>query len=149
MIIPRPHVIAAGIVVALSPLALAPATATADPGAAAPDAVRVMATAHRGSSAYAPENTLAAFRLGIDQKSDSIESDVQRTKDGELVLMHDTTCPAPPMSRRSSPTASSGGSRTSRPACGPAGSLTDAAGRNIRATMLDDERFTHTGALGA
>jgi glycerophosphoryl diester phosphodiesterase len=91
MSIPRLHVIAAGVVIALSPLALAPATASADPGADAPDAVRVIATAHRGASAYAPENTLAAFRVGIDQKSDWIESDVQRTKDGELVLMHDTT----------------------------------------------------------
>jgi glycerophosphoryl diester phosphodiesterase len=91
MIIPRPHVIAAGIVVALSPLAVAPAVASADPGSASPDSVRVISTAHRGASAYAPENTLAAFRLGIDQKADWIESDVQRSKDGELVLMHDAT----------------------------------------------------------
>jgi glycerophosphoryl diester phosphodiesterase len=90
-VIPRPHVIAAGIVVALSPLALAPAVASADPGSDSPDSVRVIATAHRGASAYAPENTLAAFRVGIDQKADWIESDVQRSKDGELVLMHDTT----------------------------------------------------------
>lgn len=47
--------------------------------------------AHRGASGYAPENTLAAVdkadRLGIDW----VENDVQRTKDGELVVIHDTT----------------------------------------------------------
>src|SRR5918992_1043990 len=89
--IPRPHVIAAGIVVALSPLALAPAIASAEPASGAPIRERVLNTAHRGASAYAPENTLAAFRLGIAQRADWIESDVQRTKDGALVLMHDTT----------------------------------------------------------
>ncbi|MGJ5750759.1 glycerophosphoryl diester phosphodiesterase [Streptomyces puniciscabiei] len=45
--------------------------------------------AHRGASAYAPENTLAsidkAARLGFSW----VENDVQRTKDGELVVIHD------------------------------------------------------------
>jgi glycerophosphoryl diester phosphodiesterase len=91
MIIPRPHVIAAGVLVALSPLALGPAVAAAEPESATPISDRVLNTAHRGASAYAPENTLAAFRLGIAQRADWIESDVQRTKDGALVLMHDTT----------------------------------------------------------
>ncbi len=59
--------------------------------AAQPEKVSVITTAHRGASAYAPENTLAAFRVGIDQHSTWIESDVQLTKDGEAVLMHDTT----------------------------------------------------------
>ncbi|MQA05696.1 MAG: glycerophosphodiester phosphodiesterase [Streptosporangiales bacterium] len=48
-------------------------------------------TAHRGASAYAPENTLAAVRLGVRMDADMVEVDVQRTKDGELVVMHDTT----------------------------------------------------------
>jgi len=47
--------------------------------------------AHRGSSGAAPENTLAAVRLAIAQKSDVVENDIQRTRDGELVIMHDTT----------------------------------------------------------
>lgn len=47
--------------------------------------------AHRGAMGYAPENTLAAFRLGVDQRADLVEADVQRSKDGVLVLMHDTT----------------------------------------------------------
>ncbi|MBY0148410.1 glycerophosphodiester phosphodiesterase family protein [Neobacillus niacini] len=47
--------------------------------------------AHRGASGYAPENTIAAFDKGVDMKSDYIEIDVQRSKDGELVIIHDTT----------------------------------------------------------
>lgn len=47
--------------------------------------------AHRGASAYAPENTIAAFDLAVDMKADYIEIDVQRSKDGELVVIHDTT----------------------------------------------------------
>mgnify|MGYP002641101276 CR=1 FL=1 len=44
---------------------------------------------HRGASGYAPENTLAAFRKGIEQNCDGFEIDVQLTKDNELVLFHD------------------------------------------------------------
>jgi glycerophosphoryl diester phosphodiesterase len=47
--------------------------------------------AHRGGRAYAPENTLAAFKDAIAQGVDAIEFDVQMTKDGELVVIHDTT----------------------------------------------------------
>ncbi len=49
----------------------------------------VLAIAHRGASAYAPENTRAAFDLAIHMGSSMIETDVQRTRDGELVLIHD------------------------------------------------------------
>lgn len=45
--------------------------------------------AHRGASGYAPENTMEAFKLAIDLKSDGIETDIHQTKDGVLVLMHD------------------------------------------------------------
>ena len=45
--------------------------------------------AHRGASAYRPENTLEAFTLAIEQKSDGIELDVHLTKDGEIVVAHD------------------------------------------------------------
>ncbi len=45
--------------------------------------------AHRGVSAYAPENTLSAFRLAVKLGADGIELDVQRTKDGVLVVCHD------------------------------------------------------------
>ncbi|MCM2578575.1 glycerophosphodiester phosphodiesterase [Streptomyces meridianus] len=46
--------------------------------------------AHRGASAYAPENTLAAVDKADDLGITWVENDVQRTKDGELVVMHDT-----------------------------------------------------------
>ncbi len=47
--------------------------------------------AHRGASAYAPENTFAAFDLGIKMGAGGIETDVRRTKDGVPVLFHDAT----------------------------------------------------------
>ena len=47
--------------------------------------------AHRGASAYAPENTLAAFDLTQRLGADGIELDVQLTKDGEVVVIHDET----------------------------------------------------------
>jgi glycerophosphoryl diester phosphodiesterase len=47
--------------------------------------------AHRGASAYAPENTLAAFRLAADQKADYVEIDITFTRDGHLVVLHDDT----------------------------------------------------------
>ncbi|MBR2080135.1 MAG: hypothetical protein IJ980_00690 [Oscillospiraceae bacterium] len=47
--------------------------------------------AHRGASSYAPGNTMLAFYLGVWMRADGIETDVRRTKDGKLVLFHDTT----------------------------------------------------------
>jgi glycerophosphoryl diester phosphodiesterase len=47
--------------------------------------------AHRGASAYAPENTLAAFTLAHRQGAAMIELDVQPTADGRLVVFHDDT----------------------------------------------------------
>ena len=47
--------------------------------------------AHRGASAYAPENTLAAFKLAAEQEADAIELDVDLTHDGHVVVMHDAT----------------------------------------------------------
>ncbi|MCM3785510.1 glycerophosphodiester phosphodiesterase [Neobacillus mesonae] len=45
--------------------------------------------AHRGAAGYAPENTMASFELAYRMKSDMIELDVQRSRDGELVVIHD------------------------------------------------------------
>ncbi len=42
----------------------------------------VLTVAHRGASAYAPENTLAALRTAIEMRCDLAEVDVQRTRDG-------------------------------------------------------------------
>jgi glycerophosphoryl diester phosphodiesterase len=44
---------------------------------------------HRGASADAPENTLAAFRLAMEQQADGVELDVQRCATGEVVVIHD------------------------------------------------------------
>jgi glycerophosphoryl diester phosphodiesterase len=45
--------------------------------------------AHRGASGYRPENTLAAFKLGIEQGADGIEFDVVNTKDSKLIIRHE------------------------------------------------------------
>lgn len=47
--------------------------------------------AHRGSSGDSPENTMYAFRKAIADGADCIETDVRKTKDGVLVLMHDAS----------------------------------------------------------
>ena len=44
---------------------------------------------HRGASQYAPENSMEAFQLAYDMGADGIEFDVQMTKDGHLVVVHD------------------------------------------------------------
>ena len=50
---------------------------------------KTLVWAHRGASAYAPENTLEAFQKAVELKADGIELDVQQTKDGKLVVIHD------------------------------------------------------------
>uniref|UniRef100_A0A7C2VFZ8 Glycerophosphodiester phosphodiesterase n=1 Tax=Ignisphaera aggregans TaxID=334771 RepID=A0A7C2VFZ8_9CREN len=45
--------------------------------------------AHRGASAYEPENTLAAFKKAIDLGADAIELDVRRSREGIPVVLHD------------------------------------------------------------
>jgi len=47
--------------------------------------------AHRGAAGLAPENTLAAFRIAIELGADATELDLQTTKDGVVVVMHDDT----------------------------------------------------------
>ena len=44
--------------------------------------------AHRGASEYYPENTLWSFYAGMEMGADGIETDIQRTSDGVLVLHH-------------------------------------------------------------
>jgi glycerophosphoryl diester phosphodiesterase len=50
---------------------------------------RILRIAHRGASRHAPENTLAAFSIAIDQGIDAIEFDVRLTRDGVPVVLHD------------------------------------------------------------
>jgi glycerophosphoryl diester phosphodiesterase len=47
--------------------------------------------AHRGACAYAPENTLAAFGLALEQGATAIEFDVKLSSDGQVVVIHDQT----------------------------------------------------------
>ncbi|QEU95095.1 glycerophosphodiester phosphodiesterase family protein [Streptomyces kanamyceticus] len=74
-------------------LVLPTATATAQTPAASRAAHHdsPLVVAHRGASAYAPENTFAAIDKARDMGFRWVENDVQRTKDGELVIMHDDT----------------------------------------------------------
>lgn len=47
--------------------------------------------AHRGASAYAPEHTVAAYRLALAQRADYVEQDLAVTRDGVLICLHDDT----------------------------------------------------------
>jgi glycerophosphoryl diester phosphodiesterase len=62
--------------------------APASPAAASPAPLRV---AHRGGAALAPENTLVAFRSGIAQGADALELDLHLSRDGRLVVIHDSS----------------------------------------------------------
>ncbi|PSK96604.1 glycerophosphoryl diester phosphodiesterase [Murinocardiopsis flavida] len=75
-------------VAAAAPAPSAPEFPRAVPDGAASGIVEV---AHRGASGYAPENTLAAVDEAAARGATTVEVDVQRTKDGRLVLIHDRT----------------------------------------------------------
>ena len=51
---------------------------------------QILNIAHRGASGYAPEHTIPAYELGEELAGDYIEIDLQMTKDGELIAMHDS-----------------------------------------------------------
>ena len=50
-----------------------------------------LVVAHRGASGHAPENTLSAMKKAIEMKAEFSELDVQETKDGKIILLHDKT----------------------------------------------------------
>ena len=52
---------------------------------------KVAIQAHRGASAYAPENTLPAFKLAVEMGADGIECDIHLSRDGKFVVCHDDT----------------------------------------------------------
>ncbi|MGH7374824.1 MAG: glycerophosphodiester phosphodiesterase family protein, partial [Candidatus Rokuibacteriota bacterium] len=54
-------------------------------------ATRPLVIAHRGASADAPENTIAAFELAVEQGADGIELDVHLSADEHPVVIHDFT----------------------------------------------------------
>lgn len=49
----------------------------------------ILICGHRGASGYAPENTLEAFQLALEQGADAVELDVHLTRDGQLLVAHD------------------------------------------------------------
>ncbi len=51
----------------------------------------IVNVSHRGASAYAPEHTIASYDMGEKMHGDYIEVDLQMTKDGHLIAMHDVT----------------------------------------------------------
>ena len=63
------------------------AVTAATPGAQA----KKLNVAHRGASAYAPEHTLASYKLALAQGADYVEQDLAVTKDGVLICLHDPT----------------------------------------------------------
>jgi glycerophosphoryl diester phosphodiesterase len=56
-----------------------------------PPKTKAWVIAHRGASAYAPENTVPAFRLAAEQGADWVEFDLQLTKDRKIVALHDNS----------------------------------------------------------
>ncbi|MGM9922448.1 MAG: glycerophosphodiester phosphodiesterase [Bhargavaea sp.] len=83
----------AGVGIAMSSFAGTVAAEQAEPTSivSKQEQQKMINVAHRGASGHAPENTMAAFHKGFEMKADYIEIDVQMTKDGELVAIHDTT----------------------------------------------------------
>ncbi len=77
--------VAAALLAAL--LLVGPASATKKPAEDAP----VLNIGHRGASGYAPEHTIPAYDLALKMGADYIEQDLQLTKDGVLVVLHDET----------------------------------------------------------
>ena len=57
--------------------------------------------AHRGASGEAPENTLKAFELAIEQRADMIETDLHLTRDGRVLLAHDSDLAGAELASRS------------------------------------------------
>ena len=75
-------------------LALGFVTVHRDDGAAATRAIGLSfptVMAHRGASYLAPEETALSYRLAQAVRADFLEADIQRTKDGVLIPLHDDT----------------------------------------------------------
>jgi glycerophosphoryl diester phosphodiesterase len=70
---------------------LPPATTTASIQQSTSSDAPVLAIGHRGASGYAPEHTIVAYDRAIELGADYIEQDLQLTKDGVLVALHDPT----------------------------------------------------------
>lgn len=80
--------LAAAALTIVTVTATAALTASLTASAATTEVVNV---ADRGASAYAPENTIAAINEAKTRNADTVKIDVQATKDGRLIVMHDAT----------------------------------------------------------
>ncbi|MGI8315751.1 glycerophosphodiester phosphodiesterase [Halobacillus mangrovi] len=78
-------------VVLASLMSLSPKPSLAASASELEPITEVAVVAHRGASGYAPEHTIEAYKQAITMKADYVEFDLQMTKDGELVVLHDTT----------------------------------------------------------
>jgi len=96
-----PILIALALVAALTGILLASPASAKKPSKAAEDAP-VLNIGHRGASGYAPEHTIPSYDLAKKLGADYIEQDLQLTKDGVLVALHDET-----LDRTARPTAES------------------------------------------
>lgn len=83
-------IVAISLGAAVSIPSLADAYAIGQPKHSAP-LQKIANVAHRGASGYAPEHTIPSYELGQQLKGDYIEIDLQMTKDGQLIAMHDET----------------------------------------------------------
>jgi glycerophosphoryl diester phosphodiesterase len=77
-------------------IAVACALAACNPNAGRPhtptaEEADMIVIAHRGASGYAPEHTFAAYDLALELGADYLEQDLQMTRDGVLVVLHDDT----------------------------------------------------------
>jgi glycerophosphoryl diester phosphodiesterase len=73
-----------------APATSAATTQTVQSNLPAPE-TKILNVAHRGASGHAPEHTLLSYEMGEKMKGHYIEIDLQMTKDGELIAMHDVT----------------------------------------------------------
>jgi glycerophosphoryl diester phosphodiesterase len=86
----RIYLLVCSLAAGLAALLALVASAGAAPGKQPQDAP-VLNIGHRGASGYAPEHTIPAYDLALKMGADYIEIDLQMTKDGVLVAMHDDT----------------------------------------------------------
>jgi glycerophosphoryl diester phosphodiesterase len=96
--------LAAGLAASIALLTLAAADAASAKASAkkAREDAPVLNVGHRGASGYAPEHTIPAYDLALKMGADFIEQDLQLTRDGVLVVLHDET-----LDRTARPTAES------------------------------------------
>ncbi|MEK6288983.1 MAG: glycerophosphodiester phosphodiesterase family protein [Acidobacteriota bacterium] len=85
----RAHKVFAPCVAALTLLFAVHASLTGMTAQAPSSSKKPLLVAHRGASGYAPEHTLAGYELAIAQGADFVEQDLQLTKDGVLICLHD------------------------------------------------------------